>query len=189
MNVFDFDNTIYNGESGIHMFIFYIKRRPALLRHVPKIIAGVFNYKRGKVTQEEVLEGYADVFHEFFSVDDFVQDMKEFWDKYEHRLRRAFFDRFFRPGDLIVSASPEDSLNEVCKRLGAGRFIGTKVNLESARFEFVCFRENKVKAFREQFPGVEIENFYTDSMNDQAMMDISKHVFMIGKRGKMEQIK
>ena len=189
MNVFDFDNTIYDGESGVHMFLFYLKRRPLLIRYLPKVIKGIISYKRGKVTQEEVLESYADAFHEMFSVEDFVQDMRDFWDKHEHRLRRAFFDRFYRPGDLIVSASPEDSLNEVCKRLGAGGFIGTRLDLQAARFEFVCFRENKVKAFREQFPGVEIENFYTDSMNDKAMMDISKHVFMIGKRGKMEQIK
>ena len=29
------------------------------------------------------------------------------------------------------------------------------------------------------YPGAEIENFYTDSENDRAMMDISKNVYLV----------
>ena len=189
MNVFDFDDTIYNGESGIHMFLFFLRKHPGLIRHAPTILHGFIRYKRGLVTQEQVMEGYSDIFHDFLRRVNLTEDLKAFWDEHERHLRRAFFKSYYRPGDLIISASPEQSLAEICGRLGAGRFIGTRVNLDTARFDFVCFRENKVKAFREQYPGEEIENFYTDSMNDKALMDIAKHVFMVGKKGKLQQIK
>lgn len=188
MNVFDFDNTIYNGESGIHMFFFFLRKRPSLLRHAPAVLSGFIRYKRGLVTQEQAMESYGHVFHDFLRHVR-LRDFKEFWDIHERHLRRDFFGRYFRPGDLVISASPDLSLKEVCGRLGTDRFIGTRLNLAAARFEFICFRENKVKAFREQYPGEEIDNFYTDSMNDKALMDISKHVFMVGRKGAVQQIK
>ena len=56
------------------------------------------------------------------------------------------------------------------------------------KFTRLCFLENKVKLFQEQYPNVQIENFYTDSMNDRAMMDISNHVFLV-KKNQVTQIK
>ena len=40
----------------------------------------------------------------------------------------------------------------------------------------------------ELYPDAEIENFYTDSMNDSAMMDISEHVYLV-KKDKITKIK
>ena len=31
MRVFDFDNTIYDGESGLDIFLFYLKKEPKLI--------------------------------------------------------------------------------------------------------------------------------------------------------------
>ena len=39
--------------------------------------------------------------------------------------------------------------------------------------------ENKVKMFRDVYGDVEIDEFYTDSMSDKPMMDISKTVFLV----------
>ena len=189
MNVFDFDNTIYEGESGIHMFLYFLRKHPGLIRHTPTIVHGFMQYKRGLISQEQVMDGYSDIFHDFLRRVNLVEDLKKFWDEHERHLRRAFFKKYFRPDDLIISASPEQSLHEICGRLGAGRYIGTRVNFDTARFDFVCFRENKVKAFREQYPGEEIDSFYTDSMNDKALMDISRKVFMVGKKGRVQRIK
>ena len=37
MNVYDFDNTIYRGESVLHFFFFYIKKTPYLIKYIPKV--------------------------------------------------------------------------------------------------------------------------------------------------------
>ena len=41
MNVYDFDNTIYKGESMFHLFLFYIKKYPRLLKHFPEVVEQV----------------------------------------------------------------------------------------------------------------------------------------------------
>ena len=41
MNVFDFDNTIYDGESAIDFFLYYLKKDPKLIRYLPSIIVAM----------------------------------------------------------------------------------------------------------------------------------------------------
>ena len=60
-------------------------------------------------------------------------------------------------------------------------------NKETGKFIRLCFLENKVKAFREIYPDRHIENFYTDSMNDKAMMDIADNVYLV-KKNKITKI-
>ena len=188
MNVYDFDNTLYDGESGVQMFFFYLKRKPSVLRYAPVILWGVARYKMGKMGIDDVVRKYDRIFSAFVEiVKDPQADAKVFWDKHQHRIR-DFYKPLQKPDDLIISASPEQSLEEICGRLGIARWIGTRVNIEKGRFDFICFRENKVRAFREKFPGERIENFYTDSMNDKPLMDLADHVFFM-KKGKLERIK
>jgi phosphoserine phosphatase len=188
MNVYDFDNTIYDGESGVQLFFFYLKKYPSLVRYAPRVLKGVYDYRRHRVTLDEALVNYADVFHEFLSRVDLERDVREFWDQHANRLR-TFIRTLRRPDDLVISASPEQSLREACTRLGIQRWIGTKINEQTASFDFICYRENKVRAFRQQYPGQEIDYFYTDSLNDKPLMDIARHVVMVGKKGAMARVK
>ena len=64
------------------------------------------------------------------------------------------------------------------------KIIKTDVGEET----YLCFLENKVKIFRELYPDAHIANFYTDSMNDKAMMDIADHVYLV-KKDRITKIK
>ena len=190
MNVWDFDNTIYRGESGMHFFWYYLKRKPSLVRHAPKVLRGVIDYKRGKIRADEAIERVGSVLTSFITEaggESLAADAADFWDKHEHRVL-PFYPKLQQPDDLIISAGPEQSLHEICGRIGVKHYIGTVIDEEDNRVKFVCFRENKVKAFREKYPDTEIESLYTDSYNDKPLMDIAKRVFMV-KNGKVKQIK
>ncbi|MDE6659489.1 MAG: phosphoserine phosphatase, partial [Eubacterium sp.] len=62
------------------------------------------------------------------------------------------------------------------------------IDKDTGKFTRLCFLENKVKIFNELYPNCHIENFYTDSMNDKAMMDIADHVYLV-KKNKITKIK
>ena len=53
--------------------------------------------------------------------------------------------------------------------------------IETGKLEFLCFRENKVKAFKERYPNAVVEEFYTDSYNDKPLMEISKKTYLVKK--------
>lgn len=180
MRVFDFDNTIYDGESGLDIFLFYLKKEPKLIaRYIPKVGEGFVRYKMGKVALSEVKSEYGYILRKCCAqLDDIDQSIVEFWDKHEKKIK-SFYLKIRRDDDVIVSACPEVMLSEICRRIGVQHFIGTEVDLKTGEIGRLCYREAKITAYREQYGDVPIDEFYTDSVNDRAMMDIARDVYFV----------
>ena len=189
MNVFDFDNTIYDGESTLDLFFFYIVRKPWLLRMLPTVLKAFARYKKGEVTLAEALERYAPMIEkDALRVFDFENDPPVFWDKHMKKIK-PLYEGLRSDDDLIITASPDFSVEEICKRLGIKRFLASRINRETGRIEFANLRENKIKAFLEEYADAEIENFYTDSPeNDAVLVEKAKHAFKV-KKNNVIQIK
>ena len=66
MNVFDFDNTISDGESVIDFFLYYCKKDKSLLRYIPSVFTALFKYKRGQVTIEQALSKYGEAVADYY---------------------------------------------------------------------------------------------------------------------------
>lgn len=180
MRVFDFDNTIYDGESGFDIFMYYLKKEPkAIAKYIPKFGEGFVLYKLGKVQLADVKKDYGYILKECCAqFSDIEQSIVDFWDEHEKKIK-SFYPKIQREDDVIVSACPEVMLGEICRRIGVKHFIGTEVDLKTGEIGRLCYREAKIAAYREQYPDEEIDEFYTDSMNDRAMMDISKDVYFV----------
>lgn len=189
MNVYDFDNTIYRGESVLDFFFFYIRKTPYLVKYIPKVFRALYKYKRGKVTVEAALEEYAPFIEDYFkNIEDLSADAKEFWDGHMHKIK-PFYKELQREDDVIVTASPENTMQEICRRLGIRHCVGSLIDEETGKITRLCMRSHKIPAFLEAFPGAEIENFYTDSpKNDAPLMEMAKHAFVV-KGEKITQVK
>ncbi|MCR5207359.1 MAG: haloacid dehalogenase-like hydrolase [Eubacterium sp.] len=189
MNAFDFDNTIYKGESTLDLFFFYIVKKPWLVKFLPTVLKAFARYKKGGVTIPEIIERYVPLVEkDIFRVVDFENDAVEFWDKHIKKIK-PLYDELRSDDDLIITASPDFTIDEVCKRLGIKRALTSRVNKESGKIEFVNIRENKIKAFREEYGAAEIENFYTDSpVNDAPLIELAKHAYQV-KGNKIIRIK
>lgn len=179
MNVYDFDNTIYRGESGADLFFFYLRRDPKLLRKVPWGLKLLAQYKSGRMTLQQVLETYSDeVVGYWQTIGDFDGDVVRFWDKNEHKIKPFYLSRR-RDDDVILSACPDIVLEEICRRLNIRQYIGTETDRETRRLVRFCYRENKASAFRERYPDAVVENFYTDSFNDSAMIELAENAYLV----------
>lgn len=188
MNVYDFDNTIYDGESVVDFFIYYCKKDFKLLRHMPSVFIALIKYKRGLFTIEHALEKYGKIVADYYTKHpDIPEEMEDFWDCHMHKIK-PFYKDVQSDDDLIISGSPEYSLEVICKRLGIKRYIGSLLDPVTGEVKRLCIRENKVKAFFEEYPDTQIENFYTDSINDQPLIDISKNAYLV-KGHKITKIK
>ncbi len=187
MNVYDFDNTIYDGESVVDFFLFYCKRDKSLIKKIPAVFYALFKYKQGKVTIEDALNKYGDIVGDFYRKNpDIKGDMVTFWDEHMNKIK-SFYKEVQTDDDLIISGSPEFSLDIICKRLGIKRYIGSVIENDGT-ISRLCIREEKVKAFFEKYPHTEIENFYTDSVNDIPLIEISKNAYLV-KGNKIKKIK
>ena len=189
MNVFDFDNTIYDGESTLDMFFYYMVRKPWLFKMLPTVLKAFSRYKKGEVTLAEALELYAPLIEkDILRVVDFENDPKIFWDTHMKKIK-PIYNGLRSDDDLIITASPDFSVEEICKRLKIKSFLASKINRKTGRIEFANLRENKIKAFKEQYGNAEIENFYTDSPeNDAPLIEMANHAFVV-KKNKVIKIK
>ncbi len=189
MNVYDFDDTIYDGESCLDFFFYYIKKTPYLIKYIPRALYAVLRYKMGKVTVEQALEKYAPMVEEYLaSVEDLEADCEDFWEQHMHKIR-PFYKDLQQPDDIIVTGSPEVSVKVICERLGIKHYVGSIIDKETGKITRLCMRSQKIPAFLEAYPDVEIDNFYTDSAkNDKPLIDMAKHAFLV-KGNKIIQIK
>lgn len=180
MNVYDFDNTIYKGESVLHFFYFYIKKTPYLIKYIPKVFHALLKYKSGKITVEKALEDYAPFVEDYFKgIDDIKADSVVFWDKHMKNIK-PFYKDIQKEDDVIVTASPECTMEEICERLGIHHCVGSIINTDTGRIERLCMRSRKVPAFLEAFPDAHIDNFYTDSpKNDAPLIDFADNAFLV----------
>lgn len=183
LNVYDFDNTIYDGESIFDFFIFLLKKKPGLILHMPVVIKALLGYKLCRITEEELIETAEIYIKKFFRYfDDIDALINEFWDKNMHKIKKFYLENK-RSDDLIITASWDKLIAEIAERIGINNYIASSIDEENFKVRFLCYRENKVEIFKETYKDKKIENFYSDSKNDIPMMEFSENAYIVkGKK-------
>ena len=188
MKVFDFDNTLYRGESSLDFSLFLIKADKRILLYLPVILRNTVMYKLCLVDRQELEESINKYLKIIVNDKQKLLDMvTAFWASHSQNLDQRMIARI-RPEDIIITAGPDFLLNGIKDRLHTQHIISSVVDLDVPKIVHFNFKDNKVTRFRELYGDQTIDSFYTDSYNDQAMMDISKKVYLI-KNGKGKRIK
>ena len=127
MNVYDFDNTIYSGDSSIDFYFYCLRKYPAVITCLPRQIKAALDYKLGRI--EKVI--FKEVFFSFLNkLHDPKKDVGEFWDKNQSKMN-SWYLRQQEEDDLIVSASPVFLLRDICTRLNIKYLIASEVNIRT----------------------------------------------------------
>ena len=113
MNVYDFDNTIYDGDSSINFYAFCLRRHPSLIERLPKQMIAALRYKTKKIDKVQFKEIY---FSFLERLPDFQEEVEAFWNKEEKKIKKWYLVQQ-KESDIIISASPYYLLEEICKRL------------------------------------------------------------------------
>ncbi|MCC8016652.1 MAG: haloacid dehalogenase-like hydrolase, partial [Clostridiales bacterium] len=188
VNVYDFDNTIYDGETLVDFIIYYIKRDPAIWKYIPKLLIIAIKDALHLFTVPEAVKAYASFLEGYYiHLDDIEKAVVDFWNKNEKKIK-PWYAEVRQASDIVVSGSTDFILDEIMKRMGIENYVGSSIDKKSGKFTRLCFLDNKVKIFKELYHDKRIKNFYTDSMNDKPMMDISENVYLV-KKNKITKIK
>lgn len=187
MRVFDFDNTIYDGESVIDFYLFSIKKKPSVLKYAYAVLYHFIKYKLRLTDMNDmykVSEKYAAAYvSEFDNIDDLV---KEFWDGHVHKIKSWYKSE---EDDVILTASLNLIMVPLCERIGIKHCICSEFDLETMTVTHINFSHNKKEIFRKKFgEDIMIDEFYTDHTADKPMFEISKNVFWV-KGNKIKKVK
>lgn len=163
MNVYDFDKTIYDGDSTLDFYFFSLKKSPMLIRFLPIQIIGFIKYMFGMYSKLQFKEKFYSFLKGIKDVDSMVE---LFWNENQDKIKDWYL-KSKEESDVIISASPEFLLNTICRRIGIKHLIASEVNKDTGICEGEnCYGEEKVLRFKKYFEKGEIKKFYSDSFSD-----------------------
>ena len=179
MNVFDFDKTIYDGDSTADFCLWLIRRYPSVSLDFISNLGVVLRYKFGKISKTEMKQS---LYKCFRRVPDMDKELVLFWDRHIKNIEKWYLD-IKRDDDVIISASPEFLLTECCRRLGIKHLMASRVDRKTGKYDGLnCYGAEKPKRFDAYFGESErekIENFYSDSYSDAPLAVIAKKAYLI----------
>lgn len=180
--IYDFDKTIYNGETSIDFMIFFLKKKPILIFKF-LFFSFLILFNLNSLTKTKNL------FFKVLKDNEIKEEVKEFWKKNSNKFFPYFKDEIKKnkkEADLLIliSASPDFLLQEIYKELGFDILIATKYNNNYNMVSKNC--KNKEKVNRLKLLGdFDVIAFYSDSISDKPLYDIAKKKFTINKKGEI----
>ncbi len=178
MNVYDFDGTIYNGDSSIDFWLFCLKKKKSLVLYLPFQCLAFVLYSLRVFDKNGLKSAFFSFFKGIRCVDDFVN---LFWNENENKIANWYQD-VKRQDDCVISASPEFLLREICNRLNVSNLIATEVDELTGKVNGEnCYADQKVVRWKQIFPKENPDCFYSDSKSDVPMALLAKKAFFVQK--------
>ncbi|MBE5039589.1 HAD-IB family phosphatase [Ructibacterium gallinarum] len=175
MNVYDFDKTIYDGDSTIDFVFWCLRRKPQL---AVRLLRGTVAFG-GYLLKLCSKTTFKEKFYCFLlSVPDVNNWLEEFWDEHQEKIKNWYLQQK-QETDVIISASPEFLLRPICKRLHVQNLLASRVDRHTGMYMGVnCYGEEKVRRFKKMFDGP-VDAFYSDSLSDAPMANLAKRAYLV----------
>ena len=176
MNVYDFDGTIYSGDSTADFYKHCLKKYPAILLSVPKMVFAFGMYLLNIYPKTK----FKEIMYRFLKyIPDVDREVEIFWDKHQSKIK-AYYADTHKDDDVVISASPEFLLEPICARLNVGKLIASRVDKKTGKYEGLnCRDTEKVRRLYEWKSDAEIEDFYSDSLADTPLAELAERAYIV----------
>lgn len=187
LDVYDFDHTLYDGDTIVDFWLFSIRRHPALLRYLPRQLWALIR----KGLQLTDTRGAKDGFQCYFEGIELSSEARAFWRS--ERARKKLYDwHRSRPDDLprvIASASARLVLEPIAEYLKADAIIATEVEPSTGKLLGPnCRGARKIEVMTERFPGFSIRAMYTDDVKaDGPLLALAEEKY-VARKGKVTRL-
>lgn len=176
MNVYDFDDTIYDGDSSLGFYLYCMKKKPRLVFCLPFQVMGLCLFKMGFI--KKLL--FKEIFFCFLRFINSPETLViSFCDENMCKIKKWYKDQQ-KINDVVVSASPAFLVCPICSKIGIKYVLASEVDINTGKFYTEnCYGEEKVNRFQKYFGCATIEEFYSDSLSDVYMAKLAKKSFLV----------
>ena len=186
MNIYDFDNTIFKGDSSVEFLKYSLVRKPFLvIKSILKSFKEIFKYLFKK-------SNLGFIKSELFSFVKDIEDLDNYIELFvlkNLKKIKKFYIEGKKDDDVIISASFEFIIKPFCDKLGIKNAIATKYDVKKGKIIGKnCKGKEKIKRFREIYKDVLVNEAYSDSLSDIPMFEIAKKAYLV-KDDKIEEYK
>lgn len=187
IDVYDFDHTLYDGDTIADLWLFAVGRHPSLLRFLPRqlwalLMAALGIWDGGKAKG---------VFQCYFAGIHLEEEVAAFWQAEKTRRKLCSF-LAEQPSDLprvVASASARLVLLPVAELLTVDAIIGTEIDPATGMLIGEnCRGEAKVRAIAKHFPGFTMRAMYTDDVKaDGPLLKLAEERYLV-RKGKLSRL-
>ena len=188
IDVYDFDGTIYDGDSTFDFVCFCLRRHPMIALSLPALAVSGAKLAMKKIGLTEFKSALFGLMTKHISL---TEEAKLFWqdEKTKKKLGAWFYDR---PRDLpivIASASPEFELRYAADILGVKNLIGTRCDDATGKLIGKnCKGAEKIERIRAMMGEYTVRAMYTDDTKaDGPLLEIAQEKYKI-THGTLERI-
>jgi len=176
MNVYDFDKTIYAGDSTLDFYMYCLKKYPKIVFYLPPQLWAALLYVMGVYSKVR----FKETFYSFlYSLNDIDGVIDGFWASHEHKIQE-WYKKQRHGSDVVISASPEFLLKPICEKLGIKILIASKVHKATGRYDGEnCYGQNKVERLNCEIKEFVIDEFYSDSLSDAPLANLAKQSYHV----------
>ena len=176
--LYDFDGTIYDGDSSVDFFKFCARKNKKVRKLYFRIIINFLKYKTKYLSITEFKESVFSFLNNFENTEKLVDD---FWKTHKNKIK-SFYNEKDHQNDVIISASPYFLLKPICDELNVKDLIASDVDITTGHFNSPNNRgEEKVKRLKEKYPNALIKEMYSDSLHDKPLLDIAENSYLVKK--------
>ncbi|MCD8390469.1 MAG: HAD-IB family phosphatase, partial [Firmicutes bacterium] len=176
MNVYDFDGTIYSGDSTADFYKHCLKKYPKIWKTVPRMVIAFGLYIVGIYEKTK----FKEIMYRFLTcVPDIEGELEIFWDSHMKNIK-PYYSSAHKDDDVVISASPEFLLKPACGRLGIKTLIASRVDMRTGKYDGLnCRDTEKVRRFHEWDRSARINDFYSDSTADAPLAELAENAYMV----------
>jgi len=185
INIYDFDETIYDGNSAIDVYLYCVKKNIRCLSILPRTLLYYGLYYMRIKTKEEVKAVYYSFVKYFDNIENIVE---EFWNRNSYKIKRFYVNKNHE-NDIVISATPELLLKPICKKLEVKDLIGSVIDKRTGKYlRKNCKGVEKVNRFLEKYSNYKVLNSFSDSFTDQPIFDLAENAYLV-KKNKLIKLK
>lgn len=178
INVYDFDNTIYKGDSTVKFFFYCLRKHPNIIKIIPTQFTALFKYIFKIYNKVEFKQRFFAFLRLLKNVDN---DVNGFWSLNTKNIK-DWYTLKIHSDDVIISASPEFLLLPICNMLQVKALIASNVDKKTGKFTGEnCYGCNKVSRLNEFYhsDNYTISEFYSDSLSDEPLAKLAKKSYLV----------
>ena len=173
---YDFDKTVYRGDSSTHFTLWCLARYPKTWLRLPEMgwHSLLFGLKLCSKTRFK-----SHLFSYLRQLSDPDKAVERFWRQKGKNLKGWYLAKD-HSRDVIVSASPEFLLAPVCRQLQVFQLIGTRMDKKTGQIQGEnCWGKEKLSRLAAWRPEAHLLEFYSDSRSDDPLAQLADRAFLV----------
>lgn len=174
--LFDFDGTIYDGDSSVDFYLFCLKKKFSIIKFLPIFLWYAILYILRLKSKEQMKEKFFKFVTLFSNLDGIVD---EFWEKNKNKIKK-FYVNCEHSKDIIVSASPYFLIKPIGDILGVHDVIASNIDFKTGIYKGQnCHGKEKVNRIKKKYKRASFKEAYGDSLSDYDMVSLADDKYYV----------